>query len=56
MAPLNLLPVIIVDGAVDTTVIEIWQHKMGRMADFLPLLASSVFDLNICNNMILPQI
>ena len=33
------------DGGVDTTVIESWQHKMGQMADFLPLLASSVFDL-----------
>ena len=33
------------DGGVDTTVIESRQHKMGRMADFLFLLASSVFDL-----------
>ena len=33
------------DGGVDTTVIESWQHKMGQMADFLPLLASSVFDV-----------
>ena len=36
--------VIMEDGGVDTTVIESWQHKMGQMADFLPLLASSVFD------------
>jgi hypothetical protein len=33
------------DGRVDTAVIESWQHKMGQMADFPPLLASSVFDL-----------
>jgi hypothetical protein len=33
------------DEAVDTTVIEKWQHKIGRMADFLPPLATSVFDL-----------
>ena len=29
---------------VDTTFIDSWQHKMGQMADFPPLLAS-VFDL-----------
>ena len=33
------------DGGVVTTVIDSWQHKMGQMADFPPLLASSVFDL-----------
>ena len=33
------------DGGVDTTVIDSRQHKKGRMADFPPLLASSVFDL-----------
>jgi hypothetical protein len=33
------------DGGVDTPVINSWQHKMGRMADFPPLLASSAFDL-----------
>ena len=33
------------DGGVDTTGIDSWQHKMGRMADFPPLLASSVFEL-----------
>ena len=32
------------DGGVDSNVIESWQHKMGQMADFPPLLASSVFD------------
>ena len=32
------------DGGVDTTVIDSRQYKMGQMADFLPLLASSVFD------------
>ena len=32
------------DGGVDTTVIESRQHKIGQMADFPPLLASSVFD------------
>ena len=32
------------DGGVDTTGIESRQHKMGQMADFPPLLASSVFD------------
>ena len=34
------------DGGVDTTLIECSrQHKIGRMADFPPILASSVFDL-----------
>jgi len=34
------------DGVEDTIVIEEnGQHKMGRMADFPPLLASLVFDL-----------
>ena len=33
------------NGGVDTTVIDSWHDKMGRTADFLPLLASSVFDL-----------
>ena len=32
------------DGGVDTTLIESRQHKLGQMADFPPLLASSVFD------------
>ena len=32
-------------GGVDTTVINSCQHKMGWMADFPPLLASSVFVL-----------
>jgi hypothetical protein len=32
------------DGGVDTTVINSRQQKMGQMADFPPLLASSVFD------------
>ena len=32
------------DGGVDSTVIESQQHKIGQMADFPPLLASSVFD------------
>ena len=31
------------DGGVDTKVIESRQYKMGWMADFPPLLASSVF-------------
>ena len=30
------------DGGVDTTVIDSRQHKMGQMADFPPLLASSI--------------
>ena len=29
----------------DTTVLDSWQHKLGRMADFPPLLASSGFDM-----------
>ena len=33
------------DGGIDTTVIDSRQQKMGRMADFLPLLVSSIFDL-----------
>jgi hypothetical protein len=33
------------DGGVDTTIIKSQQHKMCRLAGFLPLLASSVFDL-----------
>ena len=33
------------DGGVDTTVIDRRQHKMGQMAYFPPLLASSIFDL-----------
>jgi hypothetical protein len=32
------------NGGVDTIVIKSWQHKMGQMANFPPLLASSVFD------------
>ena len=32
------------NGGVDTTVINGWQHKIGQMADFPPLLTSSVFD------------
>ena len=31
-------------GGVDL-VIESWQHKMDRIANFLPLLVSLVFDL-----------
>ena len=37
--------IIMEDGGLDTTVIDSWQHKMGQMADFPPLLGSSVFDL-----------
>ena len=33
------------DGGVDTTVIDSRQHKIGQMADFPTLLASSVSDL-----------
>ena len=33
------------DGGVDNTVIDSWQHKVGGMADFPSLLASSVFDI-----------
>ena len=33
------------DGGLNTAVIDNWQHKNGRMADFPPCLASSVFDL-----------
>ena len=33
------------DGGVETTVKESWQHKMGQMPDFPPLLAFSVFKL-----------
>ena len=32
------------DGGVDNTVINRRRHKMGQMADFPPLLASSMFD------------
>ena len=42
---LHLIGLDMEDEGVDTTVIESWQHKMGRMVDFLPLLASSIFDL-----------
>ena len=38
------------DGGVYTTVIESRQHKMGQMADFPPLLASSVFDRESSND------
>ena len=31
-------------GGVDTTVIDRWQHKMGRVVEFPPLSASSDFD------------
>ena len=34
------------NGGVDTTVIDSRQHQMGLMADFPPLLPSSVFDLS----------
>ena len=34
------------DGGVDTTVIESRQHKMGRIGDFPPLLAFSIFDFS----------
>ena len=34
------------NGGVDTTIIDRRQHnKMGQMADFPPLLASSIFEL-----------
>ena len=33
------------DGGVDTTVIDRRQHKMGQMAGFPPLIASSILDL-----------
>jgi hypothetical protein len=33
------------DGGVDATVIESQQHQLSQMADFPPLLTSSVFDL-----------
>ena len=33
------------DGNVDATVIESQPHQLGQMADFLPFLTSSVFDL-----------
>ena len=33
------------NGGVDTTVIDRPQHKMGQMADFPPLLASTIFDM-----------
>ena len=33
------------DGGVDTTVINSRQHKIGQMADFPTLLASSVLGL-----------
>ena len=41
----NQLGWLMEDGGVDTTVIDSWQHKVGSMANFPPLLASSVFDL-----------
>ena len=31
------------DGGVDRTVINFWQHQLGQMADFLPLLTIFVF-------------
>ena len=37
-------------GVEDTIVIESGQHKMGWMADFPPLLASSVFDRESSND------
>ena len=33
------------DEGADRTVIYCWQNQLGRMADFPPLLVSSVFDL-----------
>ena len=33
------------DGGVDTTVKDMQQRKMGQMADFPPLLSSSIIDL-----------
>ena len=33
------------NGGVDTTVVDSRQHKIGQMANILPLLSSSVFDL-----------
>ena len=32
------------DGGLDTTIIDWQQHKIGKMAGFPPLLASSIFD------------
>ena len=34
------------DGGLDAAVIDNCQHKNGRMANFPPCLASSIFDLN----------
>ena len=46
---LGLFMVVVVfsmeDGGVDRTVIDCWQHHLGQMADFPPLLTISVFDL-----------
>ena len=36
------IPINMEDEGVDTTVIESLQHQLGRMADFPPLLTSSV--------------
>ena len=44
LLPQTAIVVIMEDGGVDTTVIESCRHKMGSMADFPSLLASSVFD------------
>ena len=33
------------DGGIDTTIIDSRQQRMGRFADFPPLLTSSVFDV-----------
>ena len=33
------------DGGVDRTVLDCWQHQLGQMADFPPLLFILVFDL-----------
>ena len=33
------------DGDVDRTVLDCWQHQLGQMADFPPLLTLLVFDL-----------
>ena len=41
------------DGGVDATVMEYWQHLLGKMADFLSFITFSVFDLKRHN---VPQI
>ena len=36
--------------SIDNTVIDSWKHRVGRMADFTPLLASLVFDMSWKSN------